>query len=156
SHNPPEYNGIKVFGSAGHKLSDELEDEIETLTRTDEQDPPGRGSVTELGEATERYVKHLVEAAEAPLDGLSVVVDCANGAASEEAPLTLRSLGARVEAIFHQPDGTNINVGCGAMHPEVVADHLQRRGAEAVVAHAGDADRAMFGGGDRAQLDGDP
>src|SRR5438093_1349507 len=68
SHNPPEYNGIKVFGSAGHKLSDELEDEIEHLVRTEAETEGPRGSVTELGEATERYVKHLVEASEATLD----------------------------------------------------------------------------------------
>src|SRR5207248_469927 len=119
SHNPPEYNGIKLFGPEGYKLSDELEAEIERLVHGGRVEDGGRGSVTELEEATERYVMHLVDAAEASLDGMSVVVDSANGAASVEAPETLRRLGAGVEAIGVTPDGANINVECGAMHPEV-------------------------------------
>jgi len=155
SHNPPEYNGIKVFGPGGHKLSDDLEDEIEGLVDKGVEGGGHRGSVTELGEATERYVKHLVEAVETSLEGVSVVVDCSNGAASVEAPETLRRAGASVEAIFDTPDGRNINVGCGAMHPEVVGGRVRERGADAGVAHDGDADRAMFADASGRLVDGD-
>src|SRR5207244_3369832 len=138
---PPEYNGIKVFGPSGHKLPDDLEDEIEGLVEKGVDGGGHRGSATELGEATERYVKHLVEAVETSLDGMSVVVDCSNGAASVEAPETLRRAGASVEPIFDTPNGRNINVGCGAMHPEVVAGRVREHRADAGVAHDGDADR---------------
>ena len=155
SHNPPEYNGIKVFGSSGMKLSDELEGEIEVLVRSGSAGEEGRGSIAELGEATERYLRHVVAAAETSLEGLSVVVDCANGAASVESPETFGRLGAKVDAIFDEPDGRNINVDCGAMHPEVVGRRVQERGAEAGVAHDGDADRAMFADASGELVDGD-
>src|SRR5207247_807425 len=86
---------------------------------------------------------------------MRVVVDCANGAASQVAPEALRRLGAEVHAIFDQPDGRNINVGCGAMHPEVVAEAVVRLGADAGVAHDGDADRAMFSDARGRVVDGD-
>jgi phosphoglucosamine mutase len=155
SHNPPEYNGIKLFGAAGYKLSDELEDEIERLTREDPGPPGARGSITELGGATERYVRHVVAAAESSLEGMSGVVDCANGAASAESPQVLRSLGADVRAIFDAPDGRNINVGCGAMHPEVVGSRVRDQSADAGVAHDGDADRALFADAEGELVDGD-
>jgi phosphoglucosamine mutase len=154
SHNPPEYNGIKVFGASGYKLSDELEDEVERLVRRGP--PTGRsGTVEELDEATERYVGHLVEAAGGRLEGLRVVVDCANGAAVAAAPATLGRLGADVVSMFDAPDGRNINVGCGATHPDVVGAGVRERGADAGVAHDGDADRAMFADSVGALVDGD-
>jgi phosphoglucosamine mutase len=154
SHNPPEYNGLKFFGSSGFKLSDELEDEIERLVRT-EPARDGTGSEQELADATERYVRHLEGASEAGLDGLRVVVDCANGAAVVSGPETLRRLGADVVVLFDQPDGRNINVECGATHPEVVAESVARLRADAGVAHDGDADRAMFADANGVMVDGD-
>ena len=154
SHNPPEYNGIKLFGGEGYKLSDELEEEIEAAVRaTPRAGSPG--DVRSVPDATDRYVTHLVGAAERDLGGMRVVVDCANGAASEAAPETLRRLGADVVPIFDRPDGTNINVVCGAMHPEVVAKAVLEQGAAAGVAHDGDADRALFAGPGGEAIDGD-
>ena len=157
SHNPPEYNGIKMFGPEGYKLSDQLEAEIERLVGENESESPddGEGSAIALEDATDRYIAHLVSAAETSLDGLSVVVDAANGASAVEAPETLRRLGAAVEAIGDAPDGANINVECGAMHPEVMAALVRKRGADAGVAHDGDADRAIFADASGALVDGD-
>ena len=155
SHNPPEDNGIKFFSRDGMKLSDDLEDEIEALL--DEQPVPARvpGSASENGVGPDRYLEHLVTAAEGSLEGMSVVVDCANGAASAFAPRLLRRLGAQVHAIYDRPDGVNINVGCGALHPDVVAAEVVERGADAGVAHDGDADRALFADARGNVIDGD-
>jgi phosphoglucosamine mutase len=156
SHNPPEDNGIKFFGPAGTKLPDELEDEIEAaLGASPAAAGVRRGEVRSAGDARERYVAHLVGAADARLDGTTVVVDCANGAASGLAPEVYRRLGATVHAIHAEPDGRNINVGCGALHPEVVAAEVVRRGADAGVSHDGDADRALFADAAGAVVDGD-
>ncbi|MFN2544217.1 MAG: phosphoglucosamine mutase [Actinomycetota bacterium] len=154
SHNPPEYNGIKLFGSTGQKLSDELEKEIEQVVHDGPTDR-GPGSREELGDATERYVRHLVASSEGGIEGLRVAVDCANGASSVAAPETLRRLGAEVHPIFDQADGRVINVGCGAMHPEVVAVRVVEIEADAGVAHDGDADRALFADAAGAVIDGD-
>jgi phosphoglucosamine mutase len=153
SHNPAEYNGIKFFSRDGMKLPDDIEDEIEVALGTAAEAEHGR--MVPLGEGEERYLEHLVSSAEARLDGLFVVVDCANGASSVAAPEVLRRLGARVRAIFDQPDGRNINDGCGALHPEVVAAEVVRLGADAGVAHDGDADRALFVDRDGNLIDGD-
>jgi phosphoglucosamine mutase len=156
SHNPPDYNGIKFFGPFGYKLSDELEDEIEAEMAAGGVAPAGGpGAVRPVEDAVPRYVEHLVRAAEARLDGMRVVVDCANGAASALAPEVLRRLGAEVYPIFDAPDGTNINVGCGALHPEVVAEAVLAAGADAGIAHDGDADRALFADARGRVVDGD-
>jgi phosphoglucosamine mutase len=147
SHNPAEYNGIKLFGSTGYKLADDVEDEIEAITTGDEGPRPtgrGVGRVLPVGDALERYERHVESAARVSLDGMRVVVDCANGAASAIAPEVLRRLGARVLPINDRPDGWNINQGCGATAPEVVALAVVDAEAQAGVAHDGDADRAMF------------
>lgn len=157
SHNPPEYNGIKIFDGNGYKLPDEVEDEIERLLDREGPRVEGNavGRVRPVPEARTRYVDHLVGAAEASLEGWRVVVDCANGAASGIAPEALRRVGADVLPLFDAPDGTNINVGCGAMHPEVVAEAVVRLSADAGVAHDGDADRAMFADAEGRVIDGD-
>src|SRR5439155_23337131 len=101
-----EYNGIKLFGPRGYKLPDQLEDEIEALMAGGLERPTDDGgSVREVPDADERYLSHLVSAAEGRLDGMRVVVDCANGAASVVAPEALRRLGAEVVALFDHPDG---------------------------------------------------
>lgn len=153
SHNPAEYNGIKLFASSGYKLPDSLEDEIQAeMSHT-----PGEaeeGSETLLPEALERYLHHLTDRGDR-LDGMKIVVDCANGAASALAPEVYRRLGAEVVVMNDAPDGVNINQGCGALHPEVVASEVVRTGADAGIAHDGDADRALFADAQGNVVDGD-
>jgi phosphoglucosamine mutase len=144
SHNPAEDNGIKFFARDGMKLPDRLEDEIEAELARPMDPSIEPGEILPVGDARERYLRHLEGAAEARLDGMTVVVDCANGAASQMAPEVLRRLGAEVHAINAAPDGRNINDDCGALHPEVVAAEVVRIGADAGVCHDGDADRALF------------
>ncbi len=156
SHNPASDNGIKFFAGDGLKLSDDLEDEIEAQLDAPPLHRPGeRGRTMPLGDGRERYLHHLVEAADAPLTGMTVVVDCANGSASGTSPEVLRRLGATVHVIFASPDGRNINEACGALHPEVVAAEVVRVGADAGVAHDGDADRALFADAAGDVIDGD-
>jgi phosphoglucosamine mutase len=155
SHNPAAYNGIKFFSREGMKLHDAVEDEIEAALREPSTPAASMGVVRALGEERGRYLDHLMGAALAPLDGMRVVVDCANGAASTVAPALLRRLGAEVTAICASPNGENINDGCGALHPEVVAAEVVRLGADAGVSHDGDADRALFAAGDGSVIDGD-
>jgi phosphoglucosamine mutase len=155
SHNPPEYNGIKFFASNGMKLPDELEDEIESMLETGFDRPAEQGHARPLEEGKERYLAHLVGAADASLEGMTVVVDCANGAASALAPELLRRLGATVYAIHADPDGKNINQECGALYPEIVAAEVVRLGADAGVSHDGDADRALFSDASGVIVDGD-
>ncbi len=156
SHNPPGDNGIKFFGPYGYKLSDEIEDEIERELGSEaaaNDSPVGRFVPIPDGERS--YLQHLVEAADARLDGMRIVVDCANGAASRVAPEVLRALGADVRPIFDAPDGTNINVSCGALHPQVVAEAVATTGADAGIAYDGDADRALFADAEGNVVDGD-
>ncbi len=155
SHNPPEDNGIKFFSRKGRKLPDAIEDEIEAALNAPAPDAATAGEVRTAGDAAARYVEHLVGAALAPLDGIHVVVDCANGSASFVAPALLARLGAEVTALNAEPDGTNINDACGALHPEVVAEAVVRLGADGGVSHDGDADRALFASSDGAVIDGD-
>jgi phosphoglucosamine mutase len=154
SHNPPGDNGIKFFDASGMKLPDDLEDEIEAAL---EEPPPARspGRCRPPAVGRERYLEHLIAAAEGKLEGMRIVVDCANGAASGFAPEILSRLGAEVHPIFDRPDGDNINVGCGALHPDVVAAEVVRLGADAGVAHDGDADRALFADAAGNVVDGD-
>jgi phosphoglucosamine mutase len=155
SHNPPQDNGIKLFGPRGFKLSDALEDDIEA-----EMAHPGGGTdrpgrVLQMPADAPSYLEHVIGTAEARLDGMRVVVDCANGAASELGPKALRGLGAEVIAIHTELDGSNINVGCGATVPEVVAEAVVAHGADAGVTFDGDADRALFADEAGNVIDGD-
>lgn len=159
SHNPPEYNGIKLFNADGFKLDDAVEDEVEAAIASGvfarANDAPGAGEIRELDGGMELYLNHLMTAAPARLDGMRIVVDCANGSASVASPEALRRLGAEVYPIFDSPDGTNINDGCGALHVEVVAAEVLRLGADGGVAHDGDADRALFADAQGATINGD-
>ena len=155
SHNPPEYNGIKIFGPNGMKLPDAVEDRIEAVLGSASAATGDGGEVRELKGGRERYLDHIVAAAGARLEDMSIVVDCANGAASEVAPTLYERLGARVHAIHASPNGRNINVDCGALHPEVVAAAVAELGADAGVSHDGDADRALFADGRGVLVDGD-
>jgi phosphoglucosamine mutase len=146
SHNPMPDNGIKIFGPGGHKLDDAAEDRItELLGAGPGSRPIGSdiGRVLDADDALERYLKHVGTAAVAPLAGLTVVVDCAHGAASTAAPLAYRAAGATVIAIHAEPNGLNINDGCGSTHMDVLRRTVLGNGADLGLAHDGDADRCL-------------
>jgi phosphoglucosamine mutase len=146
SHNPMPDNGIKFFGPGGHKLDDATEDQIEELVAAGPGlRPVGAelGRVVEAAEALDCYLRHLGTAATARLDGLTVVVDCAHGAASVAAPRAYRAAGARVIAISAEPDGLNINDGCGSTHLDALRAAVPSHGADLGLAHDGDADRCL-------------
>src|SRR6266536_1735696 len=148
SHNPMPDNGIKLFAAGGHKLPDELEDEIEaqvTGSGADWKRPTGAhiGRVHDLIDGAEHYINHLVESTPYRLEGLRVVVDCANGASSEVAPEAYQQAGAEVIAIHAAPDGLNINERCGSTHLESLRAAVHEHGADLGIAHDGDADRTL-------------
>ncbi len=158
SHNPADYNGIKFFGSSGYKLPDEVERQIEDAVDPDGGPrPTGRaiGRIGSVPDANQRYLRFLEENAADALSGMRIVVDCAHGAASDVAPELLRRLGADVIPINDRPDGWNINDRAGATVPEVVGSAVAEMGADAGVAHDGDADRAIFADGNGNVIDGD-
>jgi phosphoglucosamine mutase len=159
SHNPMPDNGIKFFGADGRKLADEIETEIENRIDDFEQfaSPTGAevGRVIEPAALLEDYIQHVARTAEGPLTRMKVVMDCANGAASEVAPRIFRSLGADVFAIHNTPDGTNINAGCGALHPEEMLRTVAARGTDLGISFDGDADRAILADERGRLVDGD-
>ncbi|MGI9658015.1 MAG: phosphoglucosamine mutase, partial [Gaiellaceae bacterium] len=119
SHNPPEYNGVKFFAQGGRKLTDDEELSIEELL---DDSGPGGGEVVTVEGVGARYIELITERFGSPLDGLKLVVDCANGAFAGLAPPVFEALGAKVTAIGSEPDGTNINVGCGATDPALLSE----------------------------------
>jgi len=157
SHNPMPDNGIKLFAAGGHKLPDETEERIEAALGAPRNRPtgPGVGRVHDLLDGAEHYVKHLVEATPHRLDGLRVVVDCANGAASDVAPAAYTAAGADVVAIHAAPDGLNINDGCGSTHLGSLRTAVVEHRAHVGIAHDGDADRCLAVTADGAEIDGD-
>jgi phosphoglucosamine mutase len=140
SHNPPEYNGVKFFDADGRKLTDSAEEEIEALLGAE---APGGGRIDRVAVATESYLEHVVERFGNELNGLKIVVDCANGAYSGTAPKAFSRLGAEVITIGDAPDGANINVGCGATDLALLAETVRGRGADLGVAFDGDGDRVL-------------
>jgi phosphoglucosamine mutase len=158
SHNPMPDNGIKIFGPGGHKLDDAAEDRITELLSAGPGNRPvgaGIGRVLDADDALERYLRHLATAALAPLDGTTVVVDCAHGAASAAAPLAYRAAGATVIAINAEPNGLNINDGCGSTHLEVLQRAVLTHAADLGLAHDGDADRCLAVDAAGRVVDGD-
>jgi phosphoglucosamine mutase len=157
SHNPMPDNGIKFFARGGVKLDDAVEDAIEARMREPWLRPTGAdvGRIHLLEDAHERYVRHLLASLPHRLDGLRVVVDCANGAASRTAPDALRRAGADVVAIHAEPDGTNINDGCGSTHMESLRAAVLEHHADAGIAHDGDADRCLAVDASGDVVDGD-
>lgn len=151
-------NGIKIFGPGGHKLDDDTEDRIEDLVA---QGPGLRpvganiGRVIRASDALERYLRHIAEAATASLTGLTVVVDCANRAASAAAPRAYEAAGARVIAMNAEPDGLNINDCCGSTNLEPLKAAVVAHGADLGLAHDGDADRCLAVDATGAVIDGD-
>lgn len=152
SHNPPEYNGVKLFGGDGGKLSDEDEEAIEVLLDTPAQ---GGGSIEHVDGAGERYLGQIVDRFGSDLTGLRIGVDCANGAFSALAPRAFEQLGADVHAIGVEPDGTNINVGCGATDLSALQQTVTRRALDLGVAFDGDGDRMLAVDERGEPLDGD-
>jgi phosphoglucosamine mutase len=140
SHNPPEYNGVKFFDSAGQKLSDATEEEIERLL---EADAPGGGQIDRVEIATGSYLAHVLERFGSDLGGLRIAVDCANGAYSGIAPQAFEQLGAEVTAIGNEPDGTNINDGCGATDLRLLQATVEENDFDLGVAFDGDGDRML-------------
>ncbi|WP_327112746.1 phosphoglucosamine mutase [Nocardia sp. NBC_01730] len=174
SHNPMPDNGIKIFAAGGHKLDDAIEDRIEALITENAPFRPtgdGIGRVRNASGARdhglvipdlysvagthERYVEHLVEATGQDLSGLTVVVDCAHGAAAEVGPAAYREAGATVIAINAEPDGLNINDGCGSTHLDQVRAAVLTHGADLGLAHDGDADRCLAVDAEGNVVDGD-
>ena len=157
SHNPMPDNGIKFFSRGGHKLDDAIEDAIERRLREPWSRPTGAavGRVRHRPEAVERYAAHLLASLPNRLDGLRIVVDCANGAASAIGPDVYRAAGAEVIAIHADPDGLNINRDAGSTHMEALVAAVVAEGADAGIAHDGDADRCLAVDASGALVDGD-
>jgi phosphoglucosamine mutase len=160
SHNPYFDNGIKLFGPDGYKLSDEEEAAIEKLMDSPEIEPaePGNlGKARRLDDAQGRYIEYVKQTFPRGLrlDGMRIVVDCANGAAYKVAPTVLWELGADVVSIGVEPDGTNINRHCGATAPETLSERVVATGADLGIALDGDADRVIVCDEHGAIVDGD-
>ena len=158
SHNPMPDNGIKIFGPGVHKLEDATEDRIEELVGSGPGTRPVGGAVGRVGDAgdaLDRYLLHVGAAATTPARGLRVVVDCAHGAASTAAPLAYRTAGAEVIALNAEPDGLNINDGCGSTHLDVLRKAVLEHDADLGLAHDGDADRCLAVGANGDVIDGD-
>jgi len=150
SHNPVEYNGIKIFGPNGFKLPDSVEDEVENLVHGPADGLPrpigaavGRVRAMASGEAVEPYIDSMCSAIAGDLSGLKLVLDCSNGSASAIAPEAFRRLGADVIAICDSPDGLNINVSCGSTRPAAMCEAVKHHQADAGFAYDGDADRCI-------------
>ncbi len=151
SHNPYQDNGIKIFSSSGFKLPDATEEKIEALIFSDELDHnrPGSeeiGSAYRIDDAIGRYIVFLKNTfpKSLTLEGLKIVVDCANGAAYKVTPSVFEELGAEVVSLSVNPDGKNINLNCGALHPECVAEVVKKERADLGIAIDGDGVRVIF------------
>jgi phosphoglucosamine mutase len=153
SHNPPQYNGVKLFGAGGQKLTDAQEEQIEALFDAPPADKPGR--IDRVGIATDSYLEHITERFGSDLGGLRIAVDCANGAYSEIAPKAFESLGAQVTTVGAEPDGTNINVGCGATDLRTLQQTVTSGEFDAGVAFDGDGDRMLALDAEGRAVDGD-
>jgi len=140
SHNPPEYNGVKFFDHEGHKLSDQAEEEIEALL---DAPGPGGGEIDRVDVYVDSYLEHILERFGSDLSGLKIAVDCANGAYSEIAPEAFEQLGAEVVTIGAEPDGMNINLGCGATDLALLQRTVLEQGCDLGVAFDGDGDRML-------------
>ncbi len=162
SHNPYDDNGIKFFHADGYKLDDEIESRIEKLVFSGDIEsirPKAReiGKAVRIDDALGRYIEYAKSTfpRALTLDGMRIVVDCANGAAYKSTPCVLRELGAQVIVYANQPDGSNINKDCGAMHPEHFCRLVREHQAHLGLAHDGDADRVLLCDETGTLIDGD-
>jgi phosphoglucosamine mutase len=152
SHNPPEYNGVKFFDRSGRKLTDSAEEEIEALL---DAPAPGGGEIDRVGIAADSYLQHVLDRFGSDLTGLRIAVDCANGAYAGLAPAAFEKLGAQVCAIGNAPNGSNINVGCGATDLAALQDVVRDGDFHFGVAFDGDGDRMLAVDENGNTLDGD-
>lgn len=148
SHNPYEFNGIKFFNANGYKLPDAIEEKIEAIVLDESYElpkPTGKelGFKSVIGTAVDDYVSYLKSTIDTDLSGMKIALDCANGAAFQAAPKTLRELGAEVLVINNNPDGVNINLNCGSTHMEELQKFVVESGADIGLAFDGDADRML-------------
>jgi len=156
SHNPASDNGIKIFGSNGQKIADEIEREIERLIESSpEIKSAQQGLVAKDENGRNEYITYLLSTISKSLSGITVVVDCAHGSASTYAPEVLKRAGAEVIVIGATPDGENINKDCGSTHLDLLAAKVLQSGADLGIAHDGDADRALLIDGRGKIVDGD-
>ena len=163
SHNPPEYNGIKLFDGEGYKLPDDVEDEIQAAIESgtlDTERPAGDavGTIEEVADAVERYVAHAVDSItsqDIDLAGMKVALDCGHGASSVSSAEALKRLGADVSVMNDTYTGLDINVKCGSTNLEPLKAFVAETGADVGIAHDGDADRVMLVDGKGNEIDGD-
>lgn len=159
SHNPVKDNGIKFFGPDGFKLDDSVEASIEEqLEQFSEFPRPAGGDVGNIFRRHEliwEYAQHVKNAARFPLEGIKMVIDCANGATSELAPRIFEELGAKVTPMFCSPTGCDINDGCGSLHPEKMQEMTKKVGADIGLSFDGDADRVILSDENGGMVDGD-
>ena len=160
SHNPAKFNGIKIFSGTGYKLPDALEEKIEAIV-LDKEDIPELSSCCDLGKvsyaehAVKDYIDHIKSTVAYSLDGLNIAIDCANGSASRTAEKLFTELGANVHMLFNEPDGFNINDGCGSTHMEALTEFVLKNGLDAGIAFDGDADRFLCVDDKGNLIDGD-
>lgn len=161
SHNSYEFNGIKIFSGDGYKLPDDLEEQIETII-LDKKNQPKLGIGTEVGmvidkqgTAVKDYVDHLKSTIPNALNGITLAVDCANGASAMTARRLFTELGADCHILFESPDGRNINEACGSTHMEALASYVRENHMDIGIAFDGDADRCLAVDGDGNIVDGD-
>lgn len=160
SHNPMEFNGIKFFDGSGYKLPDALEDEIEALIKSNMAGismpiGTGIGKIKYRTDAREEYINHDIKCVDVDLSGIKMVVDCAEGASSYTAVEAMQQLGATVIPIHNNPDGTNINAGCGSTHMDELRARVMAEKADIGVAFDGDADRFLAVDEKGKKIDGD-
>ncbi len=160
SHNPCEYNGIKIFQKSGYKLDDSIEDEIEKIILGEEEHPELKiggevGNRLYSKTAVKDYIEHVVETTDVRFDGMSIALDCANGSASVCAKEIFTALGAKCLMLSDTPDGTNINNNCGSTHPEELMKFVKDAGLDLGLAFDGDADRMLAVDENGELVDGD-
>lgn len=160
SHNPYEFNGIKFFNGSGYKLPDAIEDKIESIILGKSEELPiptgdGVGRKTTVESALDDYIAFLKSTIDCDFKGLKIAIDCANGAAYEAAPTVLFDLGAEVYVIHNEPNGININKGCGSTHLKELQEFVKESGAHIGLAFDGDADRMLAVDENGHNVDGD-
>lgn len=160
SHNPCEYNGIKLFDKNGLKLPDSIEEEIEAIVLDNAEEIPvptggSLGRVSDMPFAVDDYIEHLTGSTDVGLDGLKIAIDCANGSSSVSAEKLFSSLGATVYMMSDEPDGVNINAGCGSTHMENLIEFVKNNDVDLGLAFDGDADRCLAVDENGELIDGD-
>lgn len=159
SHNPTEYNGIKLFDHEGFKLSDETEDEIEKLVKNphllQSADPLEIGTILPPKNGIRDYINHLKSTVSTDFSGLKIAIDCANGATSKIAETVFSELGAEVFPIANRPDGKNINKNCGSTHLKTICEHTVKSGCDIGISFDGDGDRVLCSDETGTPVDGD-